>query len=323
MATTTDTLWADRLASVMPSNFMTNRTTEFTAKAGFLENTINRIGRTIITGQPNAYNPFSNWTKAVMDYGDTIQRYTFPYIAGKTPDYNPADPNPFKQEKPSTKAQYWQINDGVQYKQTINDDQLKKAFISQSNFGSFTGEIMNNMYKSVGIDMFIKWKKYLSQEIAPSDAQVSLTYSSADEDAYGIALWKTIKTWTRDKLKYPSAKYNKMGFLTASPSVDIIITTEAKNMMDNALSGVYNVDKIAIPGINFIEIDSFATVDNQSNPRDALILTSGMADYTPRTPISSALYNPENYYTNYWFKEEGIFAIDLAQNAVEIYRASA
>lgn len=324
MVTTTDELYTERLNAIMPDGWKTNRATEFAANAGILSNMINRIGRTIIAGQPNAYNPFSVWTRAVMDFGDTIQRYTLPYVKGKKPDYSPTDPNPFKMEKPSTEAQYWDINDGVQYKQTIQDEQLKKAFVSAGAFGSFTGAIMNNMYESVGIDQFIKWKEYLSQKaFVPDTAQEGVTFTAGKEDEYGLALWKAIKTWTRDKLKYPSSKYNVMGFLTASPSVDIVITTEAKNMMDNSLAGVFNVDKIAIPGINFIEIDSFATIDKETRPLDAMILTSGMCDYTPRTPISGALYNPENYYTNYWYKEEGIFSVDLARNAVMLFRGTA
>lgn len=324
MATTTDELYTERLSTIMPADWKTNRAAEFAANAGILANMINRIGRTIIAGQPNAYNPFSVWTRAVMDFGDTIQRYTLPYVKGKKPDYSPENPNPFKMEKISTQAQYWDINDGVQYKQTIQDDQLKKAFVSAGTFGSFTGAIMNNMYESVGIDQFIKWKEYLSQKtFVPDTAQDGIAFTAGREDEYGLALWKAIKTWTRDKLKYPSSKYNVMGFLTASPSVDIVITTEAKNMMDNSLAGVFNVDKIAIPGINFIEIDSFATIDKETRPLDAMILTSGMCDYTPRTPISGALYNPENYYTNYWYKEEGIFSVDLARNAVMLFRGTA
>ena len=320
--TTTDTLFDDRLKAIMPANFKSNRATEFTAKAGILDNMINRIGRTIIAGQPNAYNPFSVWTRAVMDYGDTIQRYTLPYIKGRKPDYEPENPNPFAMVKPTTQAQYWEIDDGVQYKQTIQDDQLKKAFVSAGTFGSFTGAIMDNMYKSVGIDQFIKWKEYISQDTyVTADALVNNTYTEGKEDDYGLNLWKQIKTWTRDKLKYPSDKYNQMGFLTSSPAVDVVITTEVKNMMDNALAGVFNVDKIEVPGINFMEIDSFATIDGK-DPIDAIILTKGMCDYTPRTPDSGAIYNPENYYTNYFYKEEGIFSIDQAQNAVMFTRGT-
>ena len=58
MATNTDTMWTERLNAIVPDNFSTNRNTSFTAKAGILDNMINRIGRTVIAGQPNAYNPF-------------------------------------------------------------------------------------------------------------------------------------------------------------------------------------------------------------------------------------------------------------------------
>ena len=315
--TTTDTLWTDRLASIMPDNFLTNRTTEFTAKANLLENMINRIGRTYIAGQPNAYNPFDSWNASVMEYGDTVQKYTLPYITGTTPDYEPDDPNPFKTAKPTTESQYWTINDAVQYKQTIWQDQIQKAFTSAETFGTFTGEIMSQMYKSVGIDNFLKWKKYIGTvDFIPEASQVSVEYT--DETDYGITLWKTLKDWVTNKLKYPSSDYNAMGFLTSSPSVDVVITTEARNMMDNALSGVYNVDRIIPPGLNFIQIDSFP--EQTSGTLDAVIMTSGMAQYIPRVPIGSALYNPENYYTNYWYKQEGMFLIDQAQNAVSITR---
>lgn len=324
MATTTDTLWDARLKAIMPDNFMTNRTTEYTAKAGIVENMINRIGRTIVAGRPNAYNPFTAWTRPIMDYGDTIQKYDVPYIQGRKPDYEPANPNPFATVKNEVKAQYWQTNDGTQYKNTIRDDQMKKAFISQDNFGSMVGELTATIYKSAGIDMFIKWKKYLSTvDMVTDDGKVDISYDETDKDAYGLKLWETIKDVVKNKLRYPSSKYNVMEFLTSSPSVDVIITTEAKNMMDNALRGVYNVDKIVPAGINFKEIDSFATADGKTTDTDVLIITSGMASYTPRTPIAGALYNPENYYTNYWYKEEGIFALDLAQNAYMISRGTA
>lgn len=326
--TTTDTLWTQRLQNIVPANFMSNRAETFTARAGILDNMINMIGRTIIAGQPNAYNPFTAWTRPTMDFGDTIQQYTLPYITGKKPDFSPANPNPFAIVDPTTEAQYWQMNDAIQYKQTLKNDQLKMAFTNEDTFGDFTGIVTNNMYESAGIDMFIKWKKYLSSTdyinttnaLFNIDADVS---NDNGQDAYGLALWKQIKNVVKNLLKYPSSNYNKMGFLTSSPAVDVIITTEAKNYMDNALAGVYNVDKIVPAGLNFIEIDSFATVDGQTNPLDAVILSKGMASYTPRTPESGSLYNPESLYTNIWYTEQGLFSIDYGRNAVQFYRATA
>ena len=328
LATNTDTMWTERLQNIVPDNFSTNRNTSFTAKAGILDDMINRIGRTIIAGQPNAYNPFDRWTKAVMDFGDTIQQYTLPYISGREVDFDPATPNPWAIVKPTTQAQYWQMNYAIQYKQSIQGDQLQKAFVSRDAFGSFTATITQNMYESAGIDMFLAWKKYLSTtdyiDTTNGLEQIEAdTTTKQGRDEYGIALWETIKDIVTNKLRYPSENYNKMGFLTSSPSVDVVITTEAKNMMDNSLAGVYNVDKIQVPGLNFIQIDNFASPTGQNNPLDVAILTSGMCSYTPRTPESGSLYNPENLYTNIWYTQQGLFAIDQSKNAVQIYRATA
>lgn len=327
LPTNTDNLWEARLQDIVPDNFSTNRNTSFTARAGILENMINRIGRTIIAGQPNAYNPFSRWTRPVMDFGDTIQQYTLPYISGREVDFDPATPNPWAIVKPTTEAQYWQMNYAIQYKQSIQGDQLQKAFVSQDAFGSFTSTITQNMYESAGIDMFLAWKKYLSTQdyVDTTNGIETITadVSTADgQDEYGLTLWKTLKDIVTNRLRYPSEDYNKMGFLTSSPSVDVVITTEAKNMMDNALAGVYNVNQIVPPGLNFIEIDSFATPTGESNTLDVAILTSGMCSYTPRTPESGSLYNPENLYTNIWYTQQGLFSIDQSKNAVQIYRSA-
>lgn len=328
MPTSTDTLWTSRLADIVPDNFSTNRATTFTARAGILSNMINRIGRTIIAGQPNAYNPFSRWTRPVMDFGDTIQQYTLPYISGREPDFDPTNPNPFAVVKPTTQAQYWQTNYAIQYKQSIQGDQLQKAFVSQDAFGSFTSTIVQNMYESAGIDMFLAWKKYLSTTdyINTTNGQITneadLTTDTGQDD-YGITLWKGIKNAVTNLMKYPSSNYNKMGFLTASPSVDVVITSEAKNIMDNSLAGVYNVDQIIPPGLNFIEIDSFATTEEATDTLDAVILTSGMCSYTPRTPEAGSLYNPENLITNMWYTQQGLFSIDQSKNAIQFYRSTA
>lgn len=324
MATITDNEWTNRLADIMPANFLTNRSDTFAIEYNKIVTTLfNRIGRTYIAGQPNAYNPFDSWNSAVMDYGDTVEKITLPFIKGLTPDFDPAEPNPFKTVKPTAKTQYWKQNDALQYKQTLWQNQIQKAFESEQSYGSFTGEIMNMMYKSVGWDNYIKWKKYLSNaDFVADGAKDTLTYT--DDEQYGIDMWLKIKDWVTNKLRYISADYNKMGVETSSPSVDVVITTATKNLMDAALKGVYNVDKIEMPGLNFIEIDSFATAEGAGSDttQEVLILTKGMCEYIPRTPVASALYNPENLYTNYWYTQEGLYLIDTAQNAVTISRAS-
>lgn len=335
MATAIDTQWTDRLASIMPANFTNgaNVVNEFEANTAIIDTMINRIGQTWIAGAPNAYNPFRAWTRPVMDYGDTIQSYFLPYIEARKPDFAPENPNPFKRVENEVIAQYATINDALQYKQTIQADQLRKAFISSSQFGNFTAGLMDQIYKSVGLDEYFKWVKYLSTgAYAPVKDTVEYDGDIADREgtmAYGAELLTKLKDYATTKLRYPSSDYNVAGTLTSSPALDIIITSEAKNAIDASLSGVYNVDYLRIPGVNWIEVDSFGTVTSTGNKGDtvptggkldAIVMSRGMAFRTPRTPNTGALWNPESLYTNYWYTEESVYAFDMWENAVQIYR---
>lgn len=325
MATGNDTLWNERLANVMPANFMNNTSKTYEVAAGFIENMIDRIGRTVIMGQRNIYDPFSKWADPVMDFGNAIQKYCVPFIEGQKPDYDPTDPNPYKTVKTAPEVQYITFDDDVQYKQTLFNYQMKRAFTSASTFGSFVSELTGAMYNSAGLDRYLKWIKYLSKTdyLNATNGIFTESYDATNPDEYGYALWTKIKELTTEKLKYPSKKYNNYGMLTASPAFDVILTTDAKNMIDASLKGVYNLEKVSIPNISIIEVESFNSVDGQTNPLDCVILSKGMAHYTPRTPESGALYNPENYYTNLWYKEAGAFSFDPFYNAAQIYRASA
>lgn len=325
MATITDTDWNSRLKDILGTEdvFQSNTSKTYTIVSGFLENMINRIGKTVIMGQPNVNDPFSDWTDAVLDYGDAIQKYCIPYIQGTKPDYDPAEPNPYKTVKTNPEVQYVSYNDDVQYKQTIFNIPLKKAFTSANTFGSFTAQLTETMYNSVGLDKFIKWKTYLSQKsyLGTGSQIKDITYDPANEDEYGYALWMKIKELCEEKMRFPNKIYNNSGMTSASAGFDIVCTAKAKRMMDASLKGVYNLEKVDFGGnISWKIIDEFATVKDETDPLDVVILTKGMAHYTPRSAESTALYNPEAYYTNMWYKEAGTFHFDPFYNAAHIYR---
>ena len=325
LPTITDTMWQDRLQSIMPTNFMNNTASTYTVAAGFLENMINRIGRTIILGQRNVNDPFSDWTDPVLDYGDTIQKYCVPFIEGQKPDYDPTDPNPFTTVKTHPEVQYIKFNDDVQYQQTIFNVKLREAFMSASQLGSFTAELVQSMYNSAGLDRFTKWKKYLSKTdyVNSTNGIVNVEYDATTPDEYGYAVWQKIRELAQEKMRFPTDDYNAAGMISASPRFDVVMTAELKRLIDDSLKGVYNLEKTAIDNIDIKIIDSFATVSGQTNQLDCVILSKGMAHYTPRSPESGAIYNPKNYYTNMFYKEAGAFSFDPFFNAAQIYRATA
>lgn len=328
MTTNTDTEWTNRLASIMPDNFLTNIADSFSAGTGILNTMINRIGRTVVHSVDNPYNPFSKYTKSNMDYGDTIQEYKVKFINGAEfiPDPDPQEDtiNPYVPVKNTPIAQYSKYNDATQYKQTIFDDQLKLAFTGQEQFGNFVAAQLDTMYQSDALDKFIKWKKYISDTANIGFAK----NTTADDDTkseYGEELLKTFKEYVT-KFKLPSKSYNKSQDMALSGEVDIIMRAQDKNLIDtDVLSGVYNLDKVDIKA-NFIYIDDFATPSTlptgitASSELVAVIADSRAYSYTPRTSQGGGLYNPENLYTNYWYTVQGIYSVAKFRNIMQLYK---
>lgn len=325
--TSTDTMWTARLQNVMPSNFLTNSSNTFTAGANAIVSTlINRIGRTIITGARNINNPFDAWTDAVMDYGDTIQSIFVPIDSPIALDEKPDNPDPDKPAWPTAITRYSKFNASKQYKKTLNYDQLRMAFLNEGAFGSFTGEAMSSMEKGMGLDHWTEWKKYLSQNTyTPQAGQVAVEYDDTDPMAYAENVLDTIKDMATNKLKFANNTYNTAGVMNSASQFDVVMTAETKNLIDKYLSGVYQLEKLNIPGVNYILIDSFATCAPTAGTGqlDVAIMPRGMNHYVPRTTFTGMRDNPENLYTNHWLTVQGTYYMDNTENNAQIYKTTA
>lgn len=327
MATTTDTMWTNRLASVMPTNFLTNVADTFTPNANAIVSAlINRIGRTIIRGARTINNPFDKWTDPVMDYGDTIQSIFIGIDTARKLDEKPASPDPFATAWPDAKTRYAEYNESFQYKKTLNYDQLRMAFTNEGTFGTFSGEVLDSMSKAAGLDRFTAWKKYISQNTyTPQAGQIQITDDDTDAMAYPEQVLSTIKDMVTNKLKFASSTYNNAGVINTASQFDVVMTTDTKNRIDQYLSGVYNLEKLDIPGVNWILIDDFATVASKTggDQLDVAIFPVGMNHYVPRSTFTGMLDNPENLYTNHWLTIQGMYYMDNTENNAQIYKKSA
>lgn len=323
MANDFDTLWTARLNSAMLNNWTGNVATTFSASTGFLTNMINRIGKTVITGADNINNPFDKYTDQVMDYGDTIQKYTLGYLTGY--QFDPTADDPFTKVSNPPIAQYAKFNESMQYQNTIDNTRLQFAFTNEQTFGDFVGAMVDSIYESSGLDKFLKWKKYLTEaDYVPTGNKFVIDWDATDTDVYAMAALDKIKDIAK-MVQFPNSK-NKAGRLGASARMDVIMTYKTKNEIDRALSGVYNLDKLDVPNVNFIYIDEFATKPSASGEDDQLdiiMVDERMMHYTPRTPESGAIYNPKGRYTNYFYTEEGIYSFDLFRDAFHLFKPTA
>lgn len=312
--TNTDTAWTSRLASVMPTNFMDNITTEF--KVGnntVLSSMMNMIGRTIVSGPDDPANPFAKYDKPLMEFGTVIQDYKVKYATpGK---YDPEATDPFTITKNPPISYYYTQNDAVQYSATIYDREFKKAFTGQNAFDSFVSAQMDAMTTANTLDKRTKWKKYLSAEGIGVEAEVTTGTSYAND------LLDTLREYANNLLREPSTAYNSAGDTAVSSDIDIIMKRKDKIAIDKVLSGVYNMDKLGIEA-NILLVDDFATpakADRATDELVAIVCDSRALAYTPTQITPSAQYNGKGLYTNYYQTIEGVYSIAKYRNLVQVF----
>ena len=332
MATTTDAQWSARLASIMPDNFMDNISGSFLANNGILNTMMNRIGLTLIHNVDRINNPFGDFTRSVVDYGDTIQEYKVKVINGKKftadefgNDLSEYVPNPFAVEKNKPIAQYSQLDDKVKYRQTIFDNQLKLAFTSEQKFGDFVAGMYGAVQESDNLDKFIKWKKFMSNEALYG---VTDTINAADTTEYFAKMIRKMKD-TTTKFRFPSTSYNVNSDMAVSDGISIIMKASDKNKIDmDILAGVYNMDMMKL-GAKIRLVDDFATVTVTEEGHDpvtkevaCIIVDDRFFSYYPRTPMAGAVYNPEDMYTNMFLNVQGTYTAALFRNAEIVYKGT-
>ena len=333
MTTKTDAQWTARLASIMPDNFMDNISGQFLANNGILNTMINRIGLTIIHSPDTMTNPFGDFTKTVMDYGDTVQEYKVKIINGKKftadefgNDESQYEPNPYTVEKNKPIPQYSQIDDRVKYRQTIFDNQLKLAFTSESKFGDFVAAMTASIQESDSLDKFIKWKKFMSNEAIYGATD---KIDASDMTEYYAKMIRKMKD-SITKFRYPSTSYNKAEDTVVSKNISIIMKAEDKNKIDmDILAGVYNMDMMKLDA-KIRLVDDFATVSvttgegaetvTTNKEVACIIVDDRFFSYFPRTPVAGAIYNPEDMYTNLFLNVQGTYSAALFRNAEIVYK---
>ena len=110
----------------------------------FLSALVNRIGRVIITSKMYE-NPWSMFKKGMLEYGETIEEI-FVNIA-KPFEFDPAvaESNVFKREIPDVRATFHIMNYQKYYKTTVQNDQLRRAFLSWSGITDLIGKIVDSL----------------------------------------------------------------------------------------------------------------------------------------------------------------------------------
>lgn len=300
----------------------------------FLNALVNRIGRVLITSKMYD-NPWAMFKKGLLEFGETIEEI-FVNIA-KPYQFDPkvAETNLFKREIPDVRSAFHIMNYQKYYKATIQNDQLRQAFLSWEGITDLIGKIVDAMYTGANYDEFLTMKYMLAKHILNGNMYPVTVKTVSTANMKDIVA--TIKGVSND-MEFLSSKYNISGVKTHTPKSDqyFLVNSQFDATMDvEVLASAFNMDKAEFLGRRVL-VDSFGSLDTDR-------LDELFADDPTYTEISSdeltALdaipciivdkdwfmifdnfynfteqYNGEGLYWNYWYHVWKTFSISPFHN---------
>ena len=302
----------------------------------FLSALVNRIGRVILTSKMYS-NPWEMFKKGMLEYGETIEEI-FVNIA-KPFQFDPevAESDVYKREIPDVRSAFHVMNYQKFYKATIQQEQLRQAFLSADGISQLIAGIVDQMYTAANYDEFLTMKYLLAKKILAG--QFHPVEIEALAAANSNAVTTTIKE-TSNMMVFPSTEYNPAGVFQHTDYNDqyLIMSAKAKAIIDvNTLAAAFNMDKADFMG-HVVTIDSFGSLDiarlNALFADDPTYTEIGTAELEALAAIPAVSvgrdwfmvydnlmqftenYNGQGLYWNYFYHVWKIFSSSPFENAV-------
>jgi hypothetical protein len=225
----------------------------------FINALVNRIA--IVRVQSATFNnPYSMLKKGYIEYGETVEDI-FVSIA-KAVDFNveKAVGREFQRTIPDVRSAFHTMNWRVMYPVTIQDEDLRQAFLSIDGVQNLIAKIVDSVYTAAEYDEFLLFKYLLVKAIShgkmfPISIGAGTDLSEAAVQFRG----------TSNLLPFIASDYNEATVKTNTPKDRQVIFMDAlfNAQFDvNVLASAFNMDKADFMGRLFI-IDNWTDFDNE------------------------------------------------------------
>lgn len=225
----------------------------------FINALVNRIA--IVRVQSATFNnPYSILKKGYLEFGETVEDI-FVSIA-KAVDYTPekASAREFKRTLPDVRSAFHTMNWRVMYPVTIQDEDLRQAFLSIDGVTDLIAKIVDSVYTAAEYDEFLLFKYLLIKSISHGKMKPIAIESDTDLRKSAVAFRSASNI-----LPFMSSEYNEAKVKTNTPKGRQVIFMDAKFNAQydvNVLASAFNMDKADFMGRLFL-IDNWTEFDNE------------------------------------------------------------
>lgn len=224
----------------------------------FINALVNRIA--LVRVQSATFNnPYEILKKGYIEFGETVEDI-FVSIA-KVVEFDPekASAREFKRTFPDVRSAFHVMNWRVMYPVTIQDEDLKQAFLSIDGVQNLIAKIVDSVYTAANYDEFLLFKYLIIKAVSHGHMYPICV-------GEGTKLTDVAKKFrgTSNKLPFMSSDYNDSGVKTTTPKDRQVIFMDADFNAEfdvDVLAGAFNMDKADFMGRLFL-IDNWGTFDN-------------------------------------------------------------
>lgn len=204
-------------------------------------------------------NDYAELKKGYLEFGETVEEVFVSIAKAREFSAEKAEARELKRTLPDVRSAFHTMNWRVQYPVTIQDQDLRQAFLSMDGVQDLIAKIVDSVYKAAEYDEFLLFK-YLIIKAVSHGKMYPVAFDAADIKNAAIAF-----RGTSNQLAFMSNKYNAAGVTTNTQKADqyIFMDSTFNAQYDvNVLAGAFNMEKADFIG-RLKLIDDFTTFDNE------------------------------------------------------------
>lgn len=225
----------------------------------FINALVNRIA--IVRMQSATFNnPYGVLKKGYIEFGETVEDIFVSIAKGVDFDPEKGKSREFKRTFPDVRSAFHTMNWRVMYPVTIQDEDLKQAFLSLEGVQNLIAKIVGAVYTGAEYDEFLLFKYLMIKAISHGKMKSESIGDGTDLKESAVAF-----RGISNLLPFISSDYSEAGVKTNTPKNRQIIFMDAKFNAQfdvNVLASAFNMDKADFMGRLFL-IDNWTSFDNE------------------------------------------------------------
>lgn len=224
----------------------------------FLNALVNRIA--LVQVKSSLYNnPYARLKKGYLEFGETIEEVFVEIAKAREFSAEKATSRELKRTLPDVRSAFHTMNWRVQYPVTIQDEDLRMAFLSITGVQDLIAKIVDAVYTAAEYDEYLLFK-YLMIKAISHGMMTPVSIGTGTDMKEAAVKFRG----TSNDLTFLKTKYNMNGVHTKTDKNNQIIFMDsfynAKYDVD-VLASAFNMDKATFMGSLYL-IDDWTTFDN-------------------------------------------------------------